>query len=45
MAITYRKQMTPGIKTCKDYYVDGKKKENKKEVIKSVPPQHYKSKV
>ena len=44
MAVTYRKQMTPGMKMCKDYYVSGKKKENKKEDIKDIPPQHYKIK-
>jgi hypothetical protein len=45
MAFTYRKQMTPGMKMCKDIYVDGKKaKEEKKEVIKDVPPQVHKLK-
>ena len=44
MALTYRKQMTPGLKACKDYYEGNKKKEDKKEVIKDVPPQRYKTK-
>ena len=45
MAFTYRKQMTPGMKMCKDIYVDGKKiKEEKKEVIKDIPPQVHKLK-
>ena len=44
MGLTYRKQMTPGMKMCKDYYEGGKKKENKKEVIKNTPPQIHKLK-
>tara|TARA_R100000988_G_C3978764_1_gene155692 strand:- start:771 stop:908 length:138 start_codon:yes stop_codon:yes gene_type:complete len=44
MGLNYRKAMTPGMKMCKDYYEGGKKKENKKETIKDVPPQIYKVK-
>ena len=45
MAINYRNQMTPGLKKCRDIYVDGKKvKEEKKEVIKDIPPQVHKLK-
>ena len=38
MGLTYRKQMTPGLKACKDYYEGKNKTENKEEKItKSVP--------
>ena len=38
MAFTYRKQMTPGMKMCKDIYVDGKKIKKEESKIKNVPP-------
>ena len=44
MGLTYRKQMTPGMKMCKDYYEGGKKKESKQEVIKDTLPKAYKAK-
>ena len=42
MAFTYRKQMTPGMKKCKDYYMGGGKKENKKPEIKNKPTEIHK---
>ncbi len=39
MTFTNRKQMTPGLKACKEMMESGKAKEVKKETIKDVPPQ------
>ena len=44
MAFTYRKQMTPGMKACKDYFESGKKMERPKKITKDIPPQIYKLK-
>ena len=37
MAFTNRKQMTPGLKACKDLY-SGKKSEKKEVKVKDTPP-------
>jgi transcriptional regulator of met regulon len=44
MGFTYRKQMTPGMKACKDYFESGKKMERPKKITKDIPPQIYKLK-
>jgi|TARA_R100000664_G_scaffold23635_1_gene33239 hypothetical protein len=44
MAFTYRKKMTPGIKMCRDFYVEGKKVKKEEPKIETTPPQHYKVK-
>tara|TARA_R100000234_G_scaffold100232_1_gene69041 strand:- start:527 stop:670 length:144 start_codon:yes stop_codon:yes gene_type:complete len=38
MAKSYRKQMTPGMKMCKDYYEGKSKKEYVEEKAPAIPP-------
>ena len=45
MGLTYRKQMTPGMKMCKDYYEGKGKKEYKEEKVKDVPPAYTMPKI
>ena len=42
MTFTNRKQMTPGLKACKEMMESNKAKDVKKETIKDVPPQVHK---
>jgi len=45
MAGTYRKQMTPGMKMCKDYYEGKGSKENKGEKFSATPPNYTMPKI
>ena len=42
MTFTNRKQMTPGLKACKEMMESNKVKDVKKEKIKDIPPQVHK---
>ena len=42
MVKSYRNQMTPGLKACKEMMESNKAKDVKKETIKDVPPQVHK---